>query len=270
MPSSISLHQPPTHRPSCSIVVANGDAPTLDAYVLISRSVVCLRALTPEEHSIPAAPDSALQRAMAHSNVVAVDPSTPDRCRSEEGREEEGWRGVQTAMQVCRPLSSPARHLPACPRSMPRRHALADYQHLCSACGIDWLLAASLTCSDDMGGPPVSGAVLAAGRGAVPGIDARWFCDWANEAAAAIAHASLTVMEVRGRQKEGSSCSSSLGAGAAHATLPLLCTPRPIALPTRCTAPPPSLPDPPSRSPITARQAWSCCRSSFRPACCPR
>eukprot|EP00887_Chlorella_sp_A99_P007882 scaffold20.g7882.t1 len=96
---------------------------------------------------------------LEQKHVVAVGPRTPDR------------RGGAASMDQ-----------------------LEDWSYLREHHGTDWLLAAPLRCQRPCE-CHLLGAVLVAGRGEQPTVDASWLQEWAWEVAHAIAHASVAVME---------------------------------------------------------------------------
>ena len=227
---------PPCRR----IVVANGEAACMECTTLISGGRVAGEALVPDG-MLPLDADSAVKRAMQEQRVVLVDKRSPDRrgrsthtapyaasaCVDAPSAAAPPLLGSPlTAVLLCRPsLAGPGRtpcqhHPPVFsltakwfhsnPYVLPTlrflfsalitccRHRLVDWQHFHRVYGVEWMLTASLACDR---GCQLLGAVLAAGRGDAPTVDAYWFQDWAMETAQAIAHASVQVMEVSGRQQ---------------------------------------------------------------------
>ncbi|PSC70652.1 hypothetical protein C2E20_5900 [Micractinium conductrix] len=79
--------------------------------------------------------------------------------------------------------------------STPGREGLTDWRKLCAASSIDWLLAAPLRCRAGGERRRVLGAVVVAGRGAKPGVDAEWLAEWCCEMSGLIRHASVQLME---------------------------------------------------------------------------
>lgn len=189
----------------------------LASYELIKDGSVNTAPLVPTPFFAREQP-SAVQRCLQRHAMVRVDASTPDRCvgmHASSGT----WQGCNGACRhrACALAAllrcpwgatalpagtscAPQAGTPACLKPPCRREELADWRQLRTESGCDWLLAAPLACTPArQHGSRLLGAVLVAGRGGAPSVDEHWLEEWAGEMASNIYHASILLMEVRGR-----------------------------------------------------------------------